>query len=101
MGPGQLEGPAEAVRAQTLEAVAGAGQLVGQAHVLELAHRTGGEAVAAGLLPGVALAFDHDHVVAGGGQPVGARRAGRPAADDQDVAAAGCDRGGVVHSRAI
>ena len=86
------------MRAQAREAVAGAGQLVGEAHVLELADRTGGEAVAAGLLAGVALPLDQHHVVAGAGQPVGAGRARGPAADDQHVAAAGGDRGGVVHS---
>ena len=86
------------MRAQPLEAVAGAGQLVGEAHVLQLAHRAGGEPVAAGLLAGVVLALDHDHVVAGAGQPVGARRARGPATDHQHVAAAGGNRGRVVHS---
>ncbi len=74
VGPGQLESPPEAVRAQTLKAMPGAGQFVGQAHVLELADGTGGQAVTARLLAGIAFAFDQNHVMSGGGQPVGARR---------------------------
>src|SRR5580658_10274074 len=75
----------------------GAGQLVGETHVLQLANRTGGEAIAAGLLARVALAFHHDHVVASAGEPIGARRPRRPATDHQYVATAGTDRGDVVH----
>ena len=84
LGPAQLERAAEGDRPQAVEAVV-LGQLVGQAHVLELAHRPGRQAVAARLLAGEALLLDEEDVVAGLGQPVGARRPGRAAADDQDV----------------
>src|SRR2546429_9069187 len=57
------------------------------AHVGELAHGPGGEPVPARLLPGVALALEHEHVPAGVGQPVGAGRTGRASPDHQDVAA--------------
>ena len=98
LGPGQLEGATERVRAQPHEAVAGTGQLVAESHVLELAHRTRGKAVAARLLAGVPLPLHQHHVVPGAGQPVGAGGAGGAATDDENVAAAGGDRGGVVHS---
>ena len=92
--PGQLEGLAEGVGAEAVVAVTGGGELVGQAHVLELAHRAGGEPVAAGLLPGEALALDHGHVVAGRGQPVGGSAAGGAAPDHEHIGLARFARGG-------
>jgi hypothetical protein len=61
------------------------GEGLGQAEVVELADRPGREAVATRLLPGEALALDDEHPATALGQPVGGRRAGGPAADDQDV----------------
>ena len=57
----------------------------GQADVVELLDRPGRETVAARLLPGKPLLLNEEDVVAGIGQPVGARRPRRPAADDEDV----------------
>ena len=84
LGPGQVEDLAVGVGPEPVVAV-GAGQGALEAHVGELADRAGGEAVAAGLLPGEVLLLDQGHVPAGLGQPVGAGGAGRAAADDQDV----------------
>ena len=84
----QLERAAEGDRPQAVEAVVAPSQSVGQAHVVELLDRAGRQPVAAGLLPGEVLLLDEQDVVAGLGQPVGAGRSGRPAADDEDVVAA-------------
>ena len=82
--PGQLEGPAVGGGPQPLEAVEVL-EPVGQAHVGELAHRPGRQAVAAGLLAREGLALDDRDLVAGLGQPVAGGGAGRAAADDEDV----------------
>ena len=74
LGPGQLEGDAVADRAQTVEPLE-LRELVGEAHVVELAHRPGREAVAARLLPGEALLVDHDDAVPERREPVRGRRA--------------------------
>src|SRR5439155_14569423 len=79
-----LDRAPERDRPQPVEAVM-AGQRAGEPDVLELLDRAGREAVAAGLLPRVALLLDEEHVVAGLGQPVGAGRPGRPTPDDEDV----------------
>ena len=84
LGPGQVEHLAEGVGPQAGVAV-GAGQRPLDAHVGDLAHRPGGQAVAAGLLPGEHLLLDQGHVPPGLGQPVGAGGPGRAAPHDQDV----------------
>ncbi len=53
----------------------------------ELAHRPGGQAVAAGLLAGEALLVDHEHRVALLREPVRGRRAGRTRPHDERVVA--------------
>jgi hypothetical protein len=63
-------------------------QLLGEAHVIELAYRARREPVAARLLPREALAFEQHHVVAGVGEPVGARGPGRTRAHDEDIVVA-------------
>ena len=82
--PRQLQRPAVGRGPQPLEAVELL-QAVGEAHVGELAHRPGREAVAAGLLPREGLALQDAHVVAGLGQPVAGGGAGGAATDDEDV----------------
>ncbi len=84
IGPGKIEHLAEGVGPQAGIAV-GAGQRTFDAHVGDLAHRAGGEAVATCLLTGEDLLVHQGHVPASLGQPVGARRARRTAPDDQDV----------------
>ena len=84
LGPGELERHAVADRAQTVEALE-LRERLGQAHVVELAHRPRREAVAAGLLAGEALLLDDQDPVAALGEPVAGRGARRSAADDQDV----------------
>ena len=61
------------------------GERLGQSHVVELADRPRGEAVAAGLLAREALLLDDEHAVAALGEPVRGRGTGRSAADHQDV----------------
>src|SRR5581483_4969485 len=82
--PLHLERAAEGEGPQAVEAVE-LRELGGQPDVVQLLDGAGGEAVAAGLLPRVVLLLEEEHVVAGLGQPVGARRPRRPAADDEDV----------------
>ena len=82
--PVHVDGAAEAEGAQALVAV-GTGQRALQVHVGQLADGPRREPVAAGLLPGELLLLHHDHVPAGVGQPVGARGAGGPGADDHHV----------------
>ena len=84
VGPGQVQRHPVGAGPQAVVAVR-SGQCPVEAHVGELADRAWREPVAAGLLAGEVLLLDHDHVPAGVGQPVGARRARRAAADDQDV----------------
>ena len=55
-----------------------------ESHLLELEDRPGRQTIAAGLVPGVFLLLDQSHVVAVPGQPIGGRRAGRAATDDED-----------------
>ena len=89
LGPAHLERVAERERPQPVVAVV-LGERVGQAHVVELFDGPRGEPVAAGLLPRVVLALDHDDVMAGFGQPVRGGCSRRPPTDDEDV-------GGVRH----
>ena len=71
-------------RAQAVEALEVA-EALAQAHVDELLHGPGREAVAAGLLAGEPLALDHQHPVAALGEPVRGRRARRSGTDDENV----------------
>jgi hypothetical protein len=88
LGPAHLDRASEGVGPQALIAVEGR-ELLGQPHVFELADRARGEGVTAGLLPRVALLLEQGYLMAGLGQPVGARRPGRPTADHQHVDATG------------
>src|SRR5439155_23921374 len=86
--PAQLERPAERDRPEAVEAMV-AGQRASQPDVLQLPDRARREAVAAGLLPRVALLLDQQDVVAALGQPVGARRSPRPGPDAGGVGPGG------------
>ena len=84
LGPREIEHLAEGVGSQSRVAVR-ADQGALHAHVGDLAHRAGGQPVPTRLGPGELLLLHQGDVPARFGQPVGTRRAGRPAADDQDV----------------
>ena len=102
VGPGELEGDAVRDRAQPVEALE-LGELVGEAHVVQLAHRARREPVAAGLLAGKVLLLDHEDAVPARREPVGGRRPGRSRADDEHVEFAVDSRrfgaGRVAHAR--
>ena len=85
--PGHLEGDAVGDAAQAVVAVVVGGDLLLEPHGPELGDRPRREAVAAGLLPRERLLLDDHHVAPGPAEPVPGRRAGRPAADDEDVVA--------------
>src|SRR5205814_7574512 len=74
--------------AETAEAVV-AGEVLGQAHVLQLSDGPRRQPVAARLLAGEALLLDEEHVVTGPRQPVRTGRPGRPSPHDQDVVGGG------------
>ena len=61
------------------------GELVAEAHLVELVHGARRQAVAARLLARERLALDDGDVVAVPGQPVAGGGAGRAAADDEYV----------------
>ena len=70
-------------RAQAVVALERPASALGQPHVVELADGPGRQAVTAGLLAGEALLVDDEHPVALLREPVGRRRTGRPATDDE------------------
>ena len=53
-------------------------------HLLELEDRPRRQTIAAGLVPGILLLLDQRHIVAVSGEPIGGRRTGRAATDDED-----------------
>ena len=77
LGPAQLQGDAVGHRAQALVALE-TGELVGEPHLVELAHGPRGQAVAAGLLAGEALLVD-DAAPGGPAARASTRRPHRPA----------------------
>ncbi len=76
-------GPKPVVAVEFLQGVA-------EAHQLELVHRSGGEAVAAGLFAREGLLLDDRHRVAVTCQPISGRGSGRAAADHQHVGGRCC-----------
>ena len=91
MGPLMLapyaggEGPVLRIDPLRLVEAVVAGQHAAQPHVLELADGPGRQPVPTGLDPRVALLLDHQDVVAGVGEPVGAGRTCGPTSDYQDI----------------
>ena len=73
IGPAHLEDLSECAGPEPLVAVTEPSEPC-EPHVVELADRPGGEAVAAGLLPGEVLLLDDDDIPPGFCQPIGARR---------------------------
>ncbi len=86
VGPGELEGDAVRDRPEAVVALV-VGERVGEPHVVELAHRPGGQPVPARLLAWEALLLDDEHPPALLGEPVRRRRARRSSADDEHVVA--------------
>ena len=84
IGPGQLEGDAVPDRSQAVEALE-LRELVGEAHVVELAHRARRETVATRLLAREALLVDHHDAVPERREPVGGGRSRRSGAYHEHV----------------